>query len=52
VDIMDEDGAVMIPVKGGKRLQGDVVGKHMLMYDSMVVLTHFKGHAMGVSVAR
>ena len=47
VDIMDEDGAVMIPVKGGKHFKEMSVGKHMLHYDSMVVLTHFKGHAMG-----
>ncbi|PKU24798.1 DUF362 domain-containing protein [Telmatospirillum siberiense] len=47
VDIMDEDGAVMIPVKGGKHFQEMSVGKNMLNYDSMVVLTHFKGHAMG-----
>jgi uncharacterized Fe-S center protein len=47
VDIMDEDGAVMIPVKGGKHFKEMSVGKNMLHYDSMVVLTHFKGHAMG-----
>jgi len=47
VDIMDEDGAVMIPVQGGKRFKEMSVGKHILNYDSMVVLTHFKGHAMG-----
>lgn len=47
VDIMDEDGAVMIPVNGGKRFNEMSVGKHMLNYRSMVVLTHFKGHAMG-----
>ena len=47
VDIMDEDGAVMIPVQGGKHFKEMSVGKHMLDYDSMVVLTHFKGHAMG-----
>ena len=47
VDIMDEDGAVMIPVKGGKHFKEMSVGKHMLHYDSMIVLTHFKGHAMG-----
>ncbi len=47
VDIMDEDGAVMIPVRGGKHFKEMSVGKHMLEYDSMVVLTHFKGHAMG-----
>jgi uncharacterized Fe-S center protein len=47
VDIMDEDGAVMIPVSGGKHFKEMSVGKHMINYDSMVVLTHFKGHAMG-----
>ena len=47
VDILDEDGAVMIPVKDGKHFTEMSVGKHMLNYDSLVVLTHFKGHAMG-----
>lgn len=47
VDIMDEDGAVMLPVRGGKHFKEMSVGKNMLNYDSMVVLTHFKGHAMG-----
>jgi uncharacterized Fe-S center protein len=47
VDIMDEDGAVTLPVKDGKHFKEMSVGKHMLDYDSMVVLTHFKGHAMG-----
>ena len=47
VDIMDEDGAAMIPVRGGRRFKEMSVGKHLLNYDSMVVLTHFKGHAMG-----
>ena len=44
---MDEDGAVMIPVNGGRRFKEISVGKNRLDYDSMVVLTHFKGHAMG-----
>ncbi len=47
VDIMDEEGAVMIPVKGGKHFKEMSVGKHLLNYDSLVVLTHFKGHLMG-----
>ena len=47
VDIMDEDGAVMIPVEGGRRFKEMSVGKNLLNYESMVVLTHFKGHAMG-----
>lgn len=47
VDIMDEDGDAMLPVPGGKWLKEVAVGKHLLNYDSMVVLTHFKGHTMG-----
>ncbi|MDO5576850.1 MAG: DUF362 domain-containing protein [Fibrobacter sp.] len=47
VDIMDADGSVMLPVKGGKHFKEMSVGKNMLNYDSMIVLTHFKGHTMG-----
>lgn len=47
VDIMDEDGDTPLPISGGKWLKEVAVGKHLLNYDSMVVLTHFKGHAMG-----
>ena len=47
VDIMDEDGAVMLPVRGGRHFKEMSVGKNMLNYDSMVVLTHFKGHTSG-----
>ena len=47
VDIMDEEGAVMLPVKGGKHFTEMSMGKNILNYDSMVVLTHFKGHPMG-----
>ena len=47
VDIMDEDGTAMIPVKGGHHFKEMSVGKNMLNYDSLLVLTHFKGHAMG-----
>lgn len=47
VDIMDEDGSMEIPVTGGEHLKVDRVGSHLANYDSMVVLTHFKGHAMG-----
>ena len=47
VDIMDEDGDAPLPVSGGKWLKEVAVGSHLLNYDSMVVLTHFKGHAMG-----
>ncbi len=47
VDIMDEDGDVNLAVPGGKWLQEVAVGAHILRYDSMLVLTHFKGHIMG-----
>ncbi len=47
VDIMDEDGTVMLPIRNGIHLKEISVGSHMINYDSMVVLTHFKGHPRG-----
>ena len=47
VDIMDEEGTVRLPVKGGKWFTEMSHGSHMVNYDSMVTLTHFKGHMMG-----
>ena len=47
VDIMDENGAVMLPVKGGNHFKEMPIAKNVMNYDSMVVLTHFKGHASG-----
>lgn len=47
VDIMDEEGTVMLPVKGGKWFTEMSVGSHETNYDSMLVLTHFKGHVQG-----
>lgn len=47
VDIMDAEGEVVLPVKGGKHLKEDFVGSHYPDYDFTVVLSHFKGHAMG-----
>ncbi len=47
VDITDEDGTTMLPVEGGKWFTEMSVGSHMTNYDSMVTLTHFKGHTMG-----
>lgn len=47
VDIMDEEGTTMIPVKGGKWFTEMSAGTHLLNYDSMLTLTHFKGHTMG-----
>ena len=46
VDIMDADGEIEIPVNG-KHLDVDIVGSHLNNYDSMLNLSHFKGHAMG-----
>ena len=47
VDIMDAEGEVALPVKGSKHLKEDFVGSHYLNYDFTVVLSHFKGHAIG-----
>lgn len=47
VDIMDADGEVELPLEGGKHLKKDIVGSHYPDYDFTVVLSHFKGHAMG-----
>lgn len=47
-DIMDEEGEIAIPVNGGVHLQNkNYVGSHIKNYDSMLMLSHFKGHAMG-----
>jgi hypothetical protein len=60
VDILDEEGDVMLPVPGmkeflakgqdytlGDHLTEVAVGNHLLNYDSLLVYTHFKGHEMG-----
>ena len=47
VDIMDEEGDMPIPVENGFHLKEDYVGAHLKNYDSMLMLSHFKGHAMG-----
>ena len=47
VDIMDAEGETALPVEGGRHLAEDYVGKNFLNYDFTVVLSHFKGHAMG-----
>ena len=47
VDILDEDGTVNFPVKGGKHCKEVSMGSHIPNYNSMIVLTHFKGHTMG-----
>ncbi|WP_027090797.1 DUF362 domain-containing protein [Thomasclavelia saccharogumia] len=47
VDIMDEDGEMELAVKNGYHLKVNYVGEHLKNYDSMLVLSHFKGHPMG-----
>ena len=47
VDIMDEDGTVALPVKDGKWFTEMVMGRNIVNYDSLIALTHFKGHTMG-----
>lgn len=47
VDIMDAEGETGLPLAGGKHLNRDIVGSHYLNYDFTIILSHFKGHAMG-----
>ena len=47
VDIMDSEGEFKIPVNAGCHLKYDIVGSHLSRYDSMLNLSHVKGHAMG-----
>ena len=47
-DLLDEiDDDVVVPVKNGKHLKEDFLGHNIKKYDSMLVLSHFKGHPMG-----
>ncbi len=47
VDILDEDDTATFPVVGGKWFEKMSMGSHLKNYNSMVALTHFKGHAQG-----
>ena len=47
VDIMDADGEVKLDIPNGLQIKEDYVGKNLMNYDSMVVMSHFKGHPMG-----
>ncbi|MBQ9886177.1 MAG: DUF362 domain-containing protein [Lachnospiraceae bacterium] len=47
VDIMDDEGTVDLPVKDGKWFDHMTMGKSITDYDSLLVLTHFKGHVQG-----
>ncbi len=46
VQIQDENGSMTLPVEGGTRLTENYVGAAFADYDSYLVLSHFKGHAM------
>ena len=46
VDILDAEDNMELPIEGGNRLSVDYVGSHFANYDSFLVLSHFKGHAM------
>lgn len=46
VDIMDAEGSMALPVENGFHLKENYVGTHFANYDSYLVLSHFKGHAM------
>ena len=48
VDLMDEEGPdIVVPVENGKHLKENFLGKNIQNYDSMLVISHFKGHPMG-----
>lgn len=47
VDILDGEDEIALPIRNGVHLQENYVGEHLNRYDSMLVLSHFKGHPMG-----
>lgn len=47
VDIMDRDGDIILDIPNGNVIKKNYVGSHINNYDSMLVLSHFKGHPMG-----
>lgn len=47
VDILDETDEISLPIKNGKHLKENFVGKNIEKYDSILILSHFKGHPMG-----
>lgn len=48
VDLMDAEGPdIELPIANPRHLKSDIVGKNLANYDSMLVLSHFKGHPMG-----
>ncbi len=48
VDILDSEGPdIELEIPNGVQIQKNYIGKNLANYDSMLVLSHFKGHAMG-----
>ena len=48
VDLLDAEGPDLeLPIPNGKRIKRNLVGKNLVRYDSLLVLSHFKGHPMG-----
>ena len=47
VDIMDEKGDIILDIPNGNVIKKNYVGKNIKNYDSMLILSHFKGHPMG-----
>lgn len=46
IDIMDEDGSMILPTKFGYHLDRNYVGSNLSKYSYLINLAHFKGHAM------
>ncbi len=47
VDIMDAEGELALDIKDGRQIKKNYVGKNLSRYDSILILSHFKGHIMG-----
>ena len=48
IDILDSEGPdLVLDIKNGEKIRKNYVGKNIEKYDSMLVLSHFKGHPMG-----
>ena len=47
VDILDENDELELEIPTGKTIKKNYVGKNITNYDSMLVVSHFKGHPMG-----
>ena len=46
IDILDEEGEILLPVTGGKQINEAILGANIMNYDSIISLAHFKGHGM------